>query len=61
LGHIAADCPELRPAANYAEHLARIAEYVRRMHAHEITPAEKRHMITAENQLWHGSAARSTK
>lgn len=61
LDHWADDCPHNQPAATRAEHLARIAGYVRRMHDWQVTPAEKRAMITAENQQWQASQTGASK
>ena len=52
LGHIAADCDQLKPAATYSEHLARIDTIRMRFLEFEITPEQKRRLIEAENQLW---------
>jgi len=60
LGHIAAECAELFPAATAAEHQARIARYVERWINHEITEYQKRAFITAENEMWHSVPARSS-
>lgn len=52
-GHIAAECDQLKPAATYSEHLARIDTIRMRFLEFEITPEQKYRLIEAENDLWH--------
>jgi len=58
-GHIAADCPELRPPADKAEHEARLAEYIRRWETGQWTARQKQHAISAENRMRYGDKANS--
>lgn len=53
LGHVAAECDELRRAANKAEHEARISRFVERWINGDITPHQKRDYIKHENKLWY--------
>lgn len=52
--HWAGSCPHNARAKDRADHESRIAEYVERFFADEITPREKQLMIKAENQQWYG-------
>ena len=58
-GHLAANCPELRPALNREEHEARIAAYIRRWTDGKITARQKQQLISDENRMWYGSQCRS--
>lgn len=64
-GHVAADCPELRPAASPAEHHARLATYQQRFQnwldgspGVKWTPREKSHAIQNENRMWEKAKAK---
>lgn len=54
LGHYAAGCPLLNPAASFSEHMDRVAFYVDRWVAGKMNLQEKRVSISLENQLWYG-------
>jgi len=58
-GHVAAECPELRPASSLAEHQARLAAYRQRFEnwltgepGMKWTPEQKARAIAAENRMW---------
>jgi hypothetical protein len=52
MGHWQADCPLLIPAADKAEHEARIRRLVERLGDGELEVVAKRRIIKKENQLW---------
>lgn len=58
-GHIAADCPELRPGDSKTEHETRLAAYRQRFQnwldsegGIRWTPEQKKHAIENENKMW---------
>lgn len=57
-GHIAADCPELRPATSKAEHEGRIAAYIQPYWDGHLTEWQKRKAIAEENKMWYGEKCR---
>lgn len=57
-GHIAADCPEQRPATSREEHDGRIAAYIQRYWDGDLTGWQKRRAIAEENRMWYGSKCR---
>jgi hypothetical protein len=60
-GHKVADCPELKPAATYAEHLDRIALYGQRHAAGTWTREEKEQAIIREIRMWKSHLAKKRK
>ena len=68
-GHWAADCKLAIPAASKAEHLGRIALFVRLYVGDEVDPAterrigqhDKRQLIEAENAMWKAKAKEKAK
>ncbi len=53
-GHWASKCDELIPAADKAEHEARLDLYRERWETGQWTPQQKWAAISAENRMWHG-------
>jgi hypothetical protein len=55
-GHIAANCPQLRQADGYDEHIARVTEHVDDWIESKTSIEEKRRRIGQENRLWYGES-----
>lgn len=51
-GHWQHECPLLIPAASKAEHEGRIALFVSRWIAGEMTRLQKRQAVKQENEMW---------